>query len=107
MLDGPGGGKRRGGSTKIGCRPAQASYRLRFPIAGNGTPFQLAGFALPQCDNVLGKECYDKIFATTADRYLSPAFFRRSRRRQTLTLSHHILKTRKPPHTENPHLEGS
>ena len=28
-----------GASTKIGCRSAQASCRVRFPIAGNGTSF--------------------------------------------------------------------
>jgi hypothetical protein len=32
---------------------------------------QLSGFAMPHCDSVFTQESYDKIFAITANRYLS------------------------------------
>jgi hypothetical protein len=43
-----------------------------FPSQGMAHPPQLAGFAVPHSNDVLGKKRYDEIFAIAADCYLSP-----------------------------------
>ena len=43
-----------------------------FPSQGVAHPSQVAGFGMPQGDDVLRMKRYDKIFAVAANRYLSP-----------------------------------